>query len=106
MSACIEKDDSTAGMCDCSGKAYEMWDKELNKNYRDLMKALSANGKKALKAAQSQWIKYRDAEFKLIDETEGKNDGTMWLIVTDGHRLQIIKKRALELKGYLENLNQ
>jgi uncharacterized protein YecT (DUF1311 family) len=99
---CAEKDNSTVGMRNCMGEAYEMWDKELNKNYRDLMKSLSANGKKALKNAQSQWIKYRDAEFKLVDETEGQNEGTIWLLVTDGHRLSFVRQRALELKGYLE----
>ena len=33
---CVEKDSSTAGMLDCCSQSYEMWDKELNKTYREL----------------------------------------------------------------------
>jgi len=50
---------------------------------------------KVLKNAQPQWIKYRDADFKLITENEGRNKGTMWLMVTDGHRLNFVKQRTL-----------
>jgi len=101
--SCLAKDNSTAGMRECSSVAYDKWDKELNKNYRDLMKSLPADAKAVLKTAQLQWIKFKDAEFKLIDVTEGRNEGTMWLTVTDGHRLDFVRKRALELKGYLES---
>ncbi|MBI4690767.1 MAG: DUF1311 domain-containing protein [Nitrospirae bacterium] len=76
LAKCINSDSSTAGMRDCFSEAYDMWDKELNKIYKDLMKKLSPKGQKTLKEAQTLWIKYRDAEFKLNDEIIGNKDGT------------------------------
>src|SRR5882672_8460100 len=67
LEACIDKNGSTAGMVECTDKAYAAWDKELNKNYGELMRALKAPQKETLKSSELEWIKYRDAEFKFID---------------------------------------
>ncbi len=104
LEKCIEEDCSTAGMRECSSLAYDKWDKELNQNYHDLMKQLTADTKPLLKNAQLQWIKFRDAESKLIDATEGRKSGTIWLTITDGHRLELVRKRALELNYYLDTM--
>jgi len=37
LDACTDKNGSTAGMVQCTDKAYAAWDKELNKNYGLLM---------------------------------------------------------------------
>src|SRR5260370_16357035 len=63
LDACIDKNGSTAGMVECTDKAYAAWDKELNKNYGELMRALNPKQKEALRLAQLEWIKYRDLEF-------------------------------------------
>ncbi len=106
MGACIETDNSTVGMRNCINEAREKWDKELNKTYSNLMKKCSPEAKKALKSAQLSWIRYRDTEFKLISETYGKKDGTMWLVIYDDHRKELIRSRALQLKSYLEALEE
>ena len=67
LDACTDKNGSTAGMVECTDKAYAAWDKELNKNYGLLMQNLKPQQKEALKAAQLEWIKQRDQEFKFID---------------------------------------
>jgi uncharacterized protein YecT (DUF1311 family) len=38
LEACIDKNGSTAGMAECTDKAYAAWDRELNKNYVELMR--------------------------------------------------------------------
>ena len=103
---CVAQDDSTAGQRNCYGNAYGLWDKELNLQYKNLMKRLDANGQKALKASQMSWLKFRDAESKLADLIVNGKDGTMWLIVGDGDRMELIRKRALELKKYREILDE
>src|SRR5205807_4627277 len=65
LDACLDKNTSTAGMTNCIGEAYGKWDRELNRLYAELMKRLGADGKSTLKEAQVQWLKFRDAEFKL-----------------------------------------
>ena len=102
LEACIDKNGSTAGMVECTDKAYAAWDKELNKNYGGLMRALKPKQKETLRLAQLEWIKYRDLDFKLIDSVYDMMQGTMYIPMRIDARMEIIKKRALELKGYLD----
>lgn len=101
LEACIDKNGSTAGMVECTDKAFGEWDKELNKNYGALMSALKAKQKEALRIAQLEWIKYRDLQFKFIDSVFDTLDGTMYIPMRISSRMALIKKRALELKDYL-----
>jgi len=103
---CVAQDDSTAGQRNCYGNAYSLWDKELNLQYKNLMKRLDANGQKVLKASQASWLKFRDAEAKLSDLIVNGREGTMWLIVGDSDRMELVKKRVLELKRYREILDE
>jgi len=103
---CVAQDDSTAGQRNCYGNAYGLWDKELNVHYKNLMKRLDQNGKKVLKTSQTSWLKFRDAESKLSDLIVNGKEGTMWLIVGDSDRMELIRKRALELKRYREILDE
>ena len=102
LEACIDKNGSTAGMVECTDKAYAAWDKELNKNYGELMRALKAPQKETLKSSELEWIKYRDAEFKFIDSIYDTMQGTMYIPMRVDARMEVIKKRALELKGFLD----
>jgi uncharacterized protein YecT (DUF1311 family) len=104
LDACLDKDSSTAGMANCIGEAYAKWDKELNRLYTELMKRLGADGKAALKEAQIQWLKFRDAEFKLLNGIYDKLEGTMYIPMRIDSRLQIVKSRALDLKSHLDLL--
>lgn len=99
--ACIDKDPSTAGMTECAEKAYGMWDKELNRNYAALMKALSPKDRETLKAVQRKWIEYRDQEFKLIDAIYAQLEGSMYIPMRVEARIDIIRERALKLAAYL-----
>jgi uncharacterized protein YecT (DUF1311 family) len=100
LEACIDKNGSTAGMIRCTDTAYAAWDKELNKNYGELMRALKPAQKEALRLAQLEWIKYRDLEFKLIDSIYDTLQGTMYIPMRIDARAEVVKKRAVELKEF------
>ncbi|MEW6732530.1 MAG: lysozyme inhibitor LprI family protein [Acidobacteriota bacterium] len=51
--------------------------KQLNKVYSELSNSLTPEESRALKAAQLEWLKYRDAEFKLIDQLYSYKKGSM-----------------------------
>jgi len=102
LDACLDKDSSTAGMVNCIGEAYAKWDKEMNRLYAELMKRLGADGKAVLKDAQVQWLKFRDAEFKLLSSIYDKIEGTMYIPMRADSRMQIVKNRAIELKANLD----
>src|SRR3979409_1564012 len=102
LDACIDKNGSTAGMVECTDKAYAAWDKELNKNYGELMRALKPAQKEALRLTQLEWIKYRDLDFKFIDSVYDTMDGTMYIPMRIDARMEVVKKRAQELRGFLD----
>ena len=100
LEACIDKNGSTAGMVECTDRAYAAWDKELNKNYGELMRTAKPKQKEALRLVQLEWLKYRDLEFRLIDSIYDPLEGTMYIPMRLDSRMEVIRKRALELKGY------
>ena len=91
-------------MKDCAVKAHAMWDKEMNKIYKELMKRLPPKQKEALKESQKQWLKFRDAEFdflvKYYYETNPPGFGDFLLWMEDA-RMEIVKQRTLQLDRYL-----
>lgn len=101
LTACIERDSTTAGMVDCTNAAYELWDKALNKQYAALLSVLSASDKQTLREAQRQWLVFRDAEFKAIDALYSRKDGSVYLPMRAADRLDLVKARALKLSAYV-----
>ena len=106
LEKCLSKDNSTAGQRSCINSARDSWDKELNKSYILLSKKLTKTGKKELVEAQRNWIIFRDSEFKLIDKYYFEvKKGTMFYVIGDNKKLEIVKTRALELKDYDEQFD-
>jgi uncharacterized protein YecT (DUF1311 family) len=96
---------TTAGMLDCTQKAYNEWDNELNSVYKKLMLKLSDNEKSTLKKSQVEWIMFRDLEFKNIDSIYDKLEGTMYIPMKLNEKMEIVRRRTLQLDGYLLLLN-
>jgi len=106
LEQCIEADSTTAGMVNCSYKAYSLWDKELNANYKHLIDVLPPSKKQQLRNSQKQWLVFRDAEFKTIDSVYSILDGTMYIPMRVSDRTQIVKARALQLSEYASLIDQ
>jgi len=104
--ACMDRDPSTAGMIECLQQAYADWDGELNAVYADVRLRLNPQAQSALKDAQRLWISYRDAEFAAIDAIYGAMQGTMWRLAGLSRKVEFLKNRVLELRMYVEDLNQ
>lgn len=101
LKKCLGKDDSTANQRNCTISAQQSWDKELNKHYLALSKKLATSGKKELLEAQRNWIAFRDSEFKLINQYYFEvKKGTLFQVMAENKRLEIIKARALQLEAY------
>lgn len=101
LEKCLAQDNSTAGQRNCIISAQQSWDKELNKCYISLSQKLSKTAKKELLEAQRNWILFRDSEFKLISKYYFEvKKGTIFQVIAENKRLEIIKTRALQLKEY------
>lgn len=110
LDRCIEKDYSTLGVVKCYDEAIDMWDVELNRVYKKLMKSLKPNERKLLRASQREWVKFKEKEFEFLNSYPYMNNnkvehGTMSLIVVQERKLDIIKHRTLELKEFLDFVN-
>lgn len=100
----IDSNQTTYGMMHCEAIAREEWDKEMNKYYKLLMDTLTIEQKEKLKIAQRQWLDFRDRELDFSGTLYYNMQGTMWRVVAAGRSCDIVKERALELKGYYDML--
>lgn len=106
LEKCLSKDNSTAGQRNCINSARDSWDKELNKSYISLSQKLTKTGKKELVEAQRNWISFRDFEFKLIDKYYfDVKKGTLFYVIAENKKLEIVKERALQIKEYEEQFD-
>ncbi|MFC4164376.1 lysozyme inhibitor LprI family protein [Epilithonimonas zeae] len=106
LEKCLNQDNSTAGQRNCIISAQQSWDKELNKSYTSLNHKLNNTAKKELLEAQRNWISFRDSEFKLINKYYlDVKKGTIFQVISENKKLQIIKERALQLKEYDEQFD-
>jgi uncharacterized protein YecT (DUF1311 family) len=67
-----------------------------------MMRALKGAQKEALRLGQLEWIKYRDIDFKFIDSVYDTMNGTMYIPMRIDASMEVVKKVALELKGFLD----
>jgi uncharacterized protein YecT (DUF1311 family) len=106
LEQCTAKDESTAGQLSCLGEAFGKWDAELNRVYKALTTKLPETGRASLKTAQLAWLEFRDEELKLLDAFYDPLDGSMYRLMKAADRVDLIRKRALELASYLDVLSQ
>ena len=102
--ACLDKAQSTADMTNCENASYKRWDAELNRVYGELKKKLDDSGRQALKESQQKWLEFRNAELKTVGAVYDRLEGTMYIPMRAGAVRDIVKTRAIDLRGYLELL--
>ncbi len=102
----LAKDSSTHGMRQATHRAEILWDQELNRAYAGLKARLSRTQASALARSQRAWLAFRDAEFHAIEQTVGRKEGTMWWVVADQKRLEVVRARALQLESLKQSLEE
>lgn len=86
-------------------QALQKWDAEMNMQYKKLMSELKPGKQQRLLAAQVQWLKFRDAELKLINDIYLHKEGSMYAPMQAASRARITRERAILLGHYSEILN-
>ncbi len=99
---CMKNAKSDEDMVKCAVKELELWDKELNKLYEELINKLEPKQKNALKTSQRKWIEFRNIEFKFIDALYDL-PGLLNVVYRYGWKVEIIRERALKLQRYLND---
>lgn len=90
----------TAAMRDAQAKAYNNWDKELNREYKALLALLAPAEKDSLKHAQRAWLAFRDAEIKLWWSESIAGGGTLAPVIVSSYGLDLLKERVCTLSRY------
>lgn len=90
---------TTVGMVDCMSAEAEIWDTQLNANYKKLMASLQPDRQTALKGAQRAWIKFRDAN---CDFAYDPNGGSMARLSANDCFLRMTAERAEELASFIQ----
>jgi uncharacterized protein YecT (DUF1311 family) len=98
------KNQSTYGMIGCIQAAAEEWDRELNTQYKKLMEILPAETRPKLKAAQKQWIAWRDKEMEFSGALYYGMDGSMWKVAAATRHYDVVRQRALDLAAYRKDV--
>jgi uncharacterized protein YecT (DUF1311 family) len=103
---CLDSSENytTKVMTDCVVRATEKWDVELNKSYQKLLTLLTAGQKEKLKIAQRNWVEYRVKEVEFSNQLYSDMQGTMWIPVAAQTKLDLTRKRTIELESYIANL--
>ncbi len=101
---CLMNDTSYAVLADCSFKAFEQWNKELNKAYGKLLEKIKKEkDREAMKQSQAAWIAYKDAEFKAYNFVFNLPGNEMSIMREEG-RIEVVRERTLQLRAYIEAL--
>jgi uncharacterized protein YecT (DUF1311 family) len=102
MNQCLESPESqsTMGIRECSNRAKEDWEKELNSVYKRLVKLLSKEDQDLLKKSQLAWLEFRKKEIEYLWSMISKLEGSMYPMIADEKEMEITRKRTLELIDY------
>ncbi len=87
-------------MRNCENLRYEQAQKALDAAYAELMKQLDATGKTKLRAAQSAWLQFRQADADF--EASRAAGGTLAPLIKITVMADLTEARAVELKKSLQ----
>ena len=91
---------TTAGMRNCENLRYQRAQQALDSVYAELMKKLDATGKEKLRAAQSAWLQFRQAEADF--QADMARGGTLAPLIKITVMADLTEARAAELKKSLQ----
>jgi len=97
---CSDADTQTE-MNICAGKEYKTADATLNRVYQQMVAMLDAAEKAQLKAAQTAWLKYRDANCDFVgDQYKG---GSIRPMIYGLCLADVTQNRTVELRAQIKD---
>lgn len=89
----------TSAMREAQAKAYQRWDFELNRVYKELMAILPPEAKVHLREAQRSWLLLRSADLNTWQSSMDYT-GTLDRVIFDGWELDLLRDRVCQLSKY------
>jgi len=97
---CLENSTTNAEMLSCLEIARKDWEAELKFVYDRLIRILPNNQSEALRIAQIQWMRYRDAELGFSNMAYASRLLPEYKLYAAEKRLQMLKDRCKELEVF------
>lgn len=89
---------TTAAMLNCANVRYEKAQQDLNAAYQSLLKKQDAIGKNKLRAAQTAWLQFRQANADFL--ADAARGGTLAPVITITTLMEMTEARVKELQHY------
>lgn len=91
---------TTAGMIDCSHKAYLAYDKRMNDVYQRIMHNADPQSRTLIRNAQRQWLAYREAQRQADNGPWRADRGSIASVDIEALNVDAIRARIAELNYY------
>lgn len=106
FTACSDKNQTTMGRISCLTEALSAWDAELNKVYKSLAALLPKDEKDKLRASQTKWIVFRDADVEFLNGSYSRLEGTIYKTYLMENKLNLTKARVAQLRRYAAEIEE
>jgi len=95
-------DNVTVNIRSVQTDAYNKWDKELNRIYKELMSKLKDDDKLLLRETQRNWINFKDSETKYLwsPAMYGVATGNMQTMIISTKLRKMVRNRVCDLTIY------
>lgn len=93
----------TVDLSDAQSAAFDAWDKELNRVYAALLKAVEPSQREALRAAQRAWLAFDKAQGHWV-AVQHADEGTSTALNLGGAALERRRARVCDLLNDLEGV--
>ncbi len=110
---CYDKAQTQLELNSCADAEYAAADSELNRVYKSILEKYKQDPKfiAKLRAAQREWLKYRDAEFeaKFPHADEGKTIqyyGSVFPMCAAQYRAELTRERIDKLRVWLDGIEE
>ncbi|UGX85007.1 lysozyme inhibitor LprI family protein [Phyllobacterium meliloti] len=99
---CLAKPEgqTTAGMVDCTHKAFVAYDKQLNEVYKKVLATVDAESAKQIRDAQRKWVAWREAQIKADDGPWRADRGSLASMDIEAMNVDAVRARIKELQYY------
>ena len=102
LDSCLSNSHATMPRAHCYNSAYNAWEEDIATTEKALLAKAGEKQKVKIKANQAAWEKQRDAAFDKIADQYNKMRGTGYIPVRIKLRMEVLRKRALQLEKKLQ----
>lgn len=92
---------TTAGMVDCTHKAYLVYDKQLNEVYKKALAGVDSESAEKIRESQRKWIAWRDAQNAADNAPWRADRGSLASLDIESFNVDIIRSRVKQLQYYV-----